>query len=58
VWGNSGDEDVSWGSSAGDDDPLFGDDTAEVDTFNPDLFDDLFEIEPLSTTSSETGGQQ
>jgi serine protease AprX len=59
VWGNSGgDEDVSWGSSAGDDDPLFGDDTAEVDTFNPDLFDDLFEVEPLTTTSSETGGQQ
>ena len=47
VWGNSaGDEDVTWGSS-GDDDAVFADDTVEVDTFNPDLFDDLFEVEPI-----------
>ena len=47
VWGNSaGDEDISWGSSA-DEDALFGDDTTEVQTFNPDLFDDLFAVEPI-----------
>jgi len=58
VWGNSGgDADISWGSSAGDDDALFSDDTAEVESFNPDLFDDLFEVEPLvSTTTTTTGG--
>jgi serine protease AprX len=58
VWGNSaGDEDISWGSSAEDDDPLFGDDMTEVDSFNPDLFDDLFAVEPFITTPQE-GGQQ
>ena len=47
VWGNSaGDEDITWGSS-GDDDAIFADDTAEIETFNPDLFDDLFEVEPI-----------
>jgi serine protease AprX len=48
VWGNSaGDEDISWGNSADDEIELFGDDTAEVESFNPDLFDDLFEVEPI-----------
>ena len=58
VWGNSaGDEDISWGSSA-DDETLFVDDTAEVESFNPDLFDDLFEVEPLviTTTTGTSGG--
>jgi serine protease AprX len=59
VWGNSaGDEDISWGSSAGDDEPLFGDDLTEVESFDPGLFDDLFEVAPLTTTTSQTGGQQ
>jgi serine protease AprX len=62
VWGNSaGDEEISWGSSAGDDDAVFSDDTAEVESFNPDLFDDLFEVEPLvitSTTGTTGGGVQ
>ena len=63
VWGNSaGDEDISWGNSA-DDEEFFGDDTAEVETFNPDLFDDLFEVEPIVTpaptgTGGSAGGQQ
>jgi serine protease AprX len=62
VWGNSaGDEDVSWGSSAGDDDAIFVDDTAEVESFNPALFDDLFAVEPVvitSTTGTSGGGVQ
>ena len=59
VWGNSaGDEDISWGNSAEEEDPLFGDDMSEVESFNPDLFDDLFEVAPLTTTTSQTGGQQ
>jgi serine protease AprX len=60
VWGNSADEDISWGSSA-DDDAFFGDDTAEVESFNPDLFDDLFEVAPIvitTTTGSSGGGAQ
>jgi serine protease AprX len=59
VWGNSsGDEDVSWGSSAEDESGLFGDDTVEIESFNPDLFDDLFEVEPLviTTTTGTSGG--
>jgi hypothetical protein len=56
VWGNSAaDADISWGSSAYDD-PLFGDDLTEVESFNPELFDALFEVAPLTTT--QTGGQQ
>jgi serine protease AprX len=59
VWGNSaGNEDISWGSAAEDETLLFGDDMAEVESFNPDLFDDLFEVAPLTTTTSQTGGQQ
>ena len=59
VWGNSaGDEDISWGSSADEEDALFVDDTAEVESFNPDLFDDLFEVEPIvvTTAAGSTGG--
>jgi serine protease AprX len=64
VWGNSaGDEDISWGSSAGDEDYVFGDDMAEVESFNPDLFDELFDVEPIVTpaptgSGSPEGGQQ
>ena len=62
VWGNSADEDVTWGSSAGDGDEVFADDTAEVESFNPDLFDDLFPVEPIvepaPTGSGSEGGLQ
>ena len=59
VWGNSaGDEDVSWGSSAGLEDALFVDDTAEVESFNPALFDDLFAVEPVVISPSSGGGIQ
>jgi hypothetical protein len=58
VWGNSaGDEDISWGNSADQDPEYFGDDTAEVETFNPDLFDELFEVEPIVAPVS-TGGSE
>ena len=59
VWGNSaGDEDISWGSSADDDQFVFGDDTTEVESFNPELFDDLFPVEPIVNPTSTEGGQQ
>lgn len=51
VWGNSGDDsdNISWGNSAGDGDD-FGDDTAELETFDPLVFEDLFGGElPLLT---------
>jgi len=51
VWGNSGadSDNISWGSSAGDGED-FGDDTAELETFDPLVFEDLFGGElPLLT---------
>src|SRR5688572_21154275 len=61
VWGNTtGDQDISWGSSA-DQDALFADDTAEVETFNPDLFDDLFDVAPIvnpAPTGSGSGDSE
>jgi serine protease AprX len=48
VWGNSsGDEDISWGSSDDTEELGFGDDTAELEGFDPDLFDDLMDLPPL-----------
>jgi serine protease AprX len=43
VWGNSGDDNdnISWGNSVGDGDE-FGDDTAELETFDPLAWEDLF----------------
>ena len=59
VWGNSaGDEDISWGNSADEDPEVFGDDTAEVHTFNPDLFDDLFEVEPIAAPVTSGSGSE
>ena len=54
VWGN----DIVWGNSAEEDAPLFGDDMTEVESFNPELFDSLFAVAPLTATTSQTGGQQ
>jgi len=54
VWGNSGDEDVTWGSSADDDAPLFGDDEAEANSFDPTVWDVLFET--AAPESTEEGG--
>jgi hypothetical protein len=60
VWGNSaGDPDITWGSSGDDLELFFGDDTTEVETFNPDLFDALFPVEPVVNPAPSTeGGQQ
>jgi len=43
VWGNSGSDldNISWGSSVGDGDE-FGDDTLELETFDPLVWEDLF----------------
>jgi hypothetical protein len=54
VWGNSGDENVSWGNSAGDDPELFVDDTADVLSFDPTVWDVLFEL--AVPEASEEGG--
>ncbi len=55
VWGNtSADENVSWANSAGDEEHAYGDDTAEYDSFDPTVWEDLFEVEPLTPA----GGQQ
>ncbi len=53
VWGNSGSDldNISWGSSAGDGDE-FGDDTAEVESFDPSVWEDLFGFEPFTTTTT------
>jgi serine protease AprX len=53
VWGNSGSDldNISWGNSAGDGDE-FGDDTAEVESFDPSVWEDLFSFEPFTTTTT------
>jgi serine protease AprX len=59
VWGSSTvDENISWGNSAGDGED-FGDDTAEYESFDPTVWEDLFEI-PLFPPSDppQEGGQQ
>jgi serine protease AprX len=56
VWGNSGDENISWGS-AGDDGQEFGDDTAEIDAFDPSVWESLFDV-PLITLPTTGGGVQ
>ena len=47
VWGNSGDANVTWGSSG--EDTVYGDDTAEVNSLDPTVYDNLFSVEPLVT---------
>jgi serine protease AprX len=58
VWGNTSDDNIVWGNSADEDPALFGDDTAEVLTFNPDLFDDLFEVEPIVAQVTSGSGSE
>ena len=53
VWGVSSDGDnVSWGSSAGDGE-WFGDDTAEVESFDPSVWEDLFDVPLFGSTTPE-----
>jgi serine protease AprX len=53
VWGNSGDDNITWGNSA--EDEFFGDDTSEIDAFDPSVWESLFDV-PLITTVGG-GGQ-
>jgi serine protease AprX len=43
VWGNSFDDNIVWGNSADDDPGIFGDDTAEYDSFDPTVWEGLFD---------------
>jgi len=54
VWGNNGDDNITWGSAAGDEDE-FGDDTAEVESFDPSVWESLFDV-PLITLPLNAGG--
>jgi hypothetical protein len=59
VWGNSSvDENVSWANSAGDEEESYGDDTAEIESFDPAVWEDLFETEPLTPSAPLPGGGQ
>jgi hypothetical protein len=55
VWGNSGAENISWGNSAGDSEEFFGDDTTEVQSFDPTVWEDLFNVPLISVVG---GGVQ
>jgi hypothetical protein len=56
VWGNSdGGENITWGNSAGDGDD-FGDDTAEYESFDPAVWESLFDAWPTASTTSPEGG--
>jgi serine protease AprX len=55
VWGNSDVDNISWGNAAGDGED-FGDDTAEIDAFDPELWESLFDMSPLPT-DPPTGGE-
>ena len=55
VWGNSGDDNTSWGS-ADDDGEEYGDDTLEINSFDPSVWESLFEVPLFATTSTTSGG--
>jgi len=57
VWGNSGDDNTSWGSSD-DDGEEYGDDTLEINSFDPSVWEGLFEVPLFTTTGTTTGGGQ
>jgi serine protease AprX len=66
VWGNSGDDNIVWGNGSDDnivwgnsavDGAEFGDDTSEVNSFDPSVWESLFEI-PLFTPVVTGGGGQ
>lgn len=48
VWGNTGVDNISWGNSA-DEGEFFGDDTAEIESFDPTVWEGLFDV-PMITT--------
>lgn len=54
VWGNSkGADNISWGNSAGDGE-FFGDDTAEIGSFDPTVWEGLFDV-PFFTVTQGGG---
>jgi serine protease AprX len=59
VWGNNDGDNIVWGNGAEDDPVMFGDDAAEVDSFDATIWDLLFEIsveevfEPPTTPGPE-----
>ena len=55
VWGNGGDDNIVWGNSAVGEEE-FGDDTTEVNSFDPSVWESLFDI-PLFTTTTSGGGR-
>jgi hypothetical protein len=57
VWGNSSDDNIVWGNAADDDSEYFGDDTSEVNSFDPTVWENLFEV-PLVTVPQSGGGVQ
>jgi serine protease AprX len=54
VWGNSDGDNIVWGNSATDE--SFGDDIADVDSFDPTVWDDLFllEVDPAAAMEPTT----
>jgi hypothetical protein len=57
VWGNSGDDNTSWGSSD-DVGEEYGDDTLEINSFDPSVWEGLFEVPLFTTTGTTSGGAQ
>jgi len=57
VWGNSADDNITWGNAAGDGDE-FGDDTAEVESFDPSVWESLFDVPLITIPGSTSGGVQ
>lgn len=56
VWGNSSMADnISWGNSA-EDYAEYGDDTTEIESFDPSVWEDLFDVPLIFTTSTTSGG--
>jgi hypothetical protein len=54
VWGSSTvDDNISWGNSAGDGED-YGDDTLEIDAFDPSVWEDLFDVPLFGTTEPDT----
>ncbi len=53
VWGNSDDDNIVWGNTAGDGDD-FGDDTVEYESFDPSVWEGLFDT-PEPVTPQEGG---
>ena len=56
VWGNTLDN-IVWGNSAGLD-LFFGDDMSEVESFNPELFEDLFDVTPIVDPAGSGSGSE